>query len=449
MSSKVALIYPGKREQFAGHEPLHLGFLAGYLLIHGVEVKVIDELSGQSVKKELDVFQPDIVGITATTPLAQDAYRIGDMCRKEGIFTIIGGVHASIFPNEALAHADAVVVGEGEKVLLGLVRSKTRGIFSGSFIERLDELPHPARELLQMEYYLCIKDKMPHLRPYISSGMRVASLLTSRGCPYSCVFCWNSKRANPVRCHSAEWVFSEVLYLKERYKIDAFFFIEDNFFVYKKRVLDFCRLMIENKIDLIWGGSTRVDNVELEMLKIAYKAGCRMISFGFESGSQRILDVLKKNTTVQQAKEAVRLCREAGIIVNGSFMIGNPTETLEDIKMTHRFVRENKITMPAFFICTPYPGTVLWEMAEKRLGRRLDWSDFDQERVVVNFSEIPTHIIERLRNWLYIAYFLHDWKEMLKFLWMSIRYPKMTILKFINSLSQSLGLGLSKDVRVV
>lgn len=436
---KIALVNPGKSQRFSVHEPLNLAFIASYLEKNNFKVIILDELAGEDVEKGLKRFNPDMVGITATTALAPDAYRIARLCKRIGILTIIGGVHATIFPEEALRYADIVVQGEGELGMIEVLNNNIRsGIVNAPYIKEIDQIPIPARHLLKMDFYLKSKDRIPYIIYYafVPAGVRIASLLTSRGCPYSCIYCHNTWRGTPVRFHSSAWVISEIERLKKDYNIQAAYFVEDNFFFNKKRAIEICELIIMKKIKLIWGGSTRADNIDLDMLKLAKQAGCRLVNFGFESGSQRILDRLKKGLKVEDSKRAIGLCNQAGIMANGSFMIGNPGETEEDLELTKKFVRENKITLPAFYITTPYPGTELWKIAEEKglIPDKVDWSTFNQERVVVNFSQVPQERIEELRASWYLQYFWNNKLEALKLILMSLRYPKASAEKISKTL---------------
>jgi anaerobic magnesium-protoporphyrin IX monomethyl ester cyclase len=389
---KVALINPGKDERFAVQEPLHLGFLASYLEKNGVEVRIIDELAGQNVAAELAKFRPDYAGITATTAMAGDAYRVAEICRKMGIRTVMGGVHASIMPDEVLRHVDLVIKGEGEKALLKIISDDLHsGIVQGEFIRDLDEIPIPARHLMQMEFYVRSKDRLPETYLYfVPPKTRVAAILTSRGCPYDCIFCHNSFKGIPFRGNSPERVLQEIDELVNKYKVKALFFIEDNLFVNRNRLKRICEMLIERNYDLIWGGNARVDNVDPEILALAKRAGCRQVTFGFESGSQKILDILRKRTTVQQILKAIRLTHEAGLVVNGTFMIGNPEETLEDIRLTQKMIKENPIDSVGICIATPFPGTELWNIAEKSgaIPPHLTWSDFTYDRIPIWVNRI-------------------------------------------------------------
>jgi anaerobic magnesium-protoporphyrin IX monomethyl ester cyclase len=397
---KIALINPGKDERFAVQEPLHLGFIAAYLEKNDINVCIIDELAGQNVIEELNNFNPDIAGITATTPLAPDAYKVADMCKKMGILTVMGGVHATVLPEEALKHVDIVVKGEGEKAFLKIINENIRsGIVEAEHIKQLDEIPMPARHLMQMEFYVRSKDRLPETYlDFVPPKTRVAALLTSRGCPYDCIFCHNSWKGLPFRFNSAERVIDEIEHLIKRYRIRALFFIEDNLFVNKRRFKKICELLIERNLDLIWGGNARVDNVDMELLRLAKKAKCRQVTFGFESGSQRILDVLRKRTKVEQIRKAIHLCKEAGLRVNGTFIIGNPGETEEDIRLTQKLIRENPIDSVGVCIATPFPGTELYNIAQKQgaIPSNIKWSDFTYDKIPIWVNnKMPPQKIEK------------------------------------------------------
>jgi magnesium-protoporphyrin IX monomethyl ester (oxidative) cyclase len=400
-SKRVALVFPGKDQRYAIQEPLNLGFIASYLEKHNIEVTIIDQLAGQDVEKEIEKFKPDIVGITGVTSVILDAYEIADMCRKKGILTVMGGVHVSLLPEEALKHADIVVKGEGEIAMLDIVKGNIKsGIISRPYIKNIDDVPPPARHLIQMEFYLYSKDRFPESwLCFVPSHTRVAELFTSRGCPHACIFCHNSWRGTPYRFNSAERVVSEIKDVMEKYNVRYLFFIDDNLFANRPRLKRICELIKENKLDIAWGGNSRVDTVDPEILKITKDAGCKQITFGFESGSQRILDVLNKRTTVEQAKKAIKMCKNEGLIVNGTFIIGNPTETVEDIKLTQKFIKENDVDYPGVGILTPYPGTEVWKMCERNnlIPKEFNWKDFTAQKVSIACNTtMPAEEIKRL-----------------------------------------------------
>ena len=379
---KVALINPAIGGMKPTTEPLNLGYIAGYLEQNGIDVRIIDQLAGDDVGKEITVCRPDIVGISCMTPMAVEVYRIADMCRRKGILTVMGGPHPSALPEEALGHVDVVVVGEGEKAMLDIIRENiTSGIISRPYLEDIDEAPLPARHLMKQELYLHAVSKLKmSMLAFLGADLplvKTGSVLTSRGCPFQCIFCHNSLRQYPVRFHSAERVLDEVRQLKVSYDVKAVAFLDENFLVNKPRLEKICRKMIEEKLDILWSCASSAHFIDRDIAKMIQEAGCRQVIFGLESGSQRILDVLGKSVTVEQNKEAVKICKEAGLLVSGLFMLGNPTETVADVRLTQEFIRQTQPDVFYVNITTPYPGTKLWETYQEQISRPINWRGFN------------------------------------------------------------------------
>jgi len=345
---KVALINPTIKEIKASEAPLHLGYIAGYLEQNGIEVKIIDQMAGDDVSREINVYSPDIVGITSMTAMVSEAYRIADMCRRIGILTVMGGEHPSAMPEEALEHADVAVVGEGEIAMLDIVRKRiTSGIVSRPSLKDIDELPLFPWHLIKQDFYLHMSNEtklatLAFLGSALSST-KASSLLTSRGCPFQCILCHNSLRQSHIRFHSAERVLEEIRCLKADYGVEAIAFLDENFLVNKPRLEEICHKMIEEKLGILWSCATSAHFLDLKTARMIREAGCRQIASGVESGSQRILDVLNKSVTVEQNKKAIKICKEAGLLVHGSFMLGSPTETVEDVRLTQKFILETDI----------------------------------------------------------------------------------------------------------
>ena len=152
--AKVLIINPGKDPDYSQHEPINMGILAAYLEKFDFVVKIADEFAGQDVIAALNEFKPDLVAITGTTPVITYSYEFADYCREKGYTVVIGGVHASIFPEEAFEHADIVVTGEGEIALVKILKENIReGIMKGEPIANLDDVPMPSRHLIDMEFY--------------------------------------------------------------------------------------------------------------------------------------------------------------------------------------------------------------------------------------------------------------------------------------------------------
>ncbi|MGC9049061.1 MAG: B12-binding domain-containing radical SAM protein [Patescibacteria group bacterium] len=277
--------------------------------------------------------------------------------------------------------------------MLEIVQNNIKsGIISVPYIKNLDDIPPPARHLMQMDFYLNTKDRIQESYLYfVPLHSRTAAMIAGRGCPYNCIFCHNTWRGIPFRFHSPERVVSEIRDIKNKYNISHLFFIDDNLFVNKHWLREICRLLIHNQINIVWGCNARVDNIDSDILRIVKEAGCRQLTFGFESGSQRILDILRKGTTVEQNRLAIKMCKEAGILATGTFMIGNPTETEEDVRLTQQFIKENDIDNYGVCLTTPYPGTELWRWCEKRgfIPSKIEWQDF-------TFKEIPIRVCEAI-----------------------------------------------------
>jgi len=423
--------------QMAMQEPLNIGFIAGFLEKHGVEVKIIDELAGDNVARELDSFKPDIVGITATTPLAEEAYRNASLCRARGIKTVMGGVHASIMTEEALRYVDIVVVGEGEQAMLEIVLSgANERVVKRPYIKNIDTIPRPAYHLMNMDFYLRVKDRVPYITSifFAPSGIRLASLLTSRGCPYACTFCHNSWKDIPFRENSAQRVIEDLQYLISRYRIEALFFCDDNLFADKVRLKNICALIKKEGINIPWSCNARANNVDLDTAYIVKDAGCRQLTFGFESGSQKILDILDKRVTVQQAKDAIAICKKAGLLCVSTFMIGNPGETEEDIELTRKFILENSLDCVGIGLTTPYPGTGIWKWCQenKFLPKDVQWSTFLADESPIQVSEYLTaEEVKRWRSKIYLEFAMkgNSFPQLLK---MSLPHPLKAIGKALR-----------------
>lgn len=435
MSKRVVLVNPGRGAWASTHPPIHLGYIASYLEHHGVEVHILDELVGHDVAESLSRLRPEIVGITATTPMAPDAYRVAKIAKDMGITTVMGGRHATALSEEALNHVDMVVLGEGEKAMLDIVNGRRELLIEGAYTKNLEEIPSPSWHLMDMEFYVKNGPRENHLRMYPPNS-RIGALITTRGCPYNCIFCYNSWRDTPVRFHSAERVVSDVQTLVDCYKVNALFFMDDDIVANRKRFRQICRLLIDNGMRIRWGCQASVNSIDRETLELAKEAGCIQVGFGFESGSQRILSLLKKGrTTVEKNAQAVRLCREIGIKSWGTFMVGNPTETTEDVQKTLDFIKNSTPDGIGVHVTTPFPGTELWKWCEERklIPENIDWSIFTTGQVAIPACDtIPPDKISRLRDEIYYFFYpirIHDVLKSPVLLWNALKHPWSALRK--------------------
>ena len=398
--NKVLLIYPPYQSKWLA-PPLGLGYLASVLDTNDIPVEIIDmgalKWNDEDLLQEIQKDQPKIIGISFMTlqvgAAESIASRIKNVMPKTLI--IVGGPHVSAIPKETLEYKafDFAIFGEGEFTILELVKK----IFSNEkdyksiqgiafrknetvvqnppreFLRELDKLPFPAWHLLPLDRYFIRGIGGDESKPTFA-------ILSSRGCPNKCVFCdSHSVFSNKFRFRSAENIFTEMIYLKEKYNASQFDFVDDTVTVNKKRMFDLCQLFIDSKNDFSWMCNARVSTVTYDLLKKMKEAGCVRIDFGVESGDPEVLRAIKKNITLDQIKNAHRWCKELNIAVSSFFMVGNPGETWESIQMTASLAAELKSDFPSVGIATPYPGTELYHMARNRNWLiETDWKKYMQ-----------------------------------------------------------------------
>lgn len=387
---KILLVNPGRDDIFSPNEPLNLALLASFLEREGVEVMIADQLSGEDVRHKYTYFKPDIVGITSTTPLINDAYNIAD-CFRGKVPIVLGGVHATTFPEEGLARVDMVVRGEGEYALRDiLTKGHKRGIFSSDRLVDINKTPLPARHLLNNEYYLNTRRKFPQdgWFLFVPWHAKLLSVMISRGCPWNCAFCHNVWRGMPFRIYNPERVVAELVRLERDFGLKYFIFRDDNIFSSKKRIKQILQAIINGQLKLKWGANARVDSLDDEIIDLAKQAGCRKLNFGFESGSQRLLNQLNKMTTIKKAMQTVRLCRKHKIQVSGSFIVGHPDENISDVITTQKMIRKLKLDSIGVAMATPFPGTQWWQLAEAKglIPPEIDWRKFDFDHIPIKLN---------------------------------------------------------------
>lgn len=378
---KVALVVPKSRVKIDFSIPLNLAGLASFLLSKKshVTIRIIDGLAGDNVFEMLKCFQPNIVGVSATTPEAPAAYIVGDWLRASGVYCVIGGAHASALPKEALQHFDCVVVGEGETALVRIVDAfevgkPIRGIIAGEPFMILDDLPMPAYHLVKISEYLT------HGPSFAALKKPSFTLLMSRGCPFRCPFCYNSTRKSPPRYFSAKRIIDEIQFLLAHYKISSFLFVDDDFLINKKVLLELGRLMKERNVKIVWGCQARASTLTKDVLLLAKRMGCVFVLPGFENMSPRILNYLKCGTTTPEMNErAVRVAKEAGMPLGCNFVFGTPTETIEEMEASFDwYLKNGSFLWATVASIVPFPGTTLYAACRKKglLPEHLDYERF-------------------------------------------------------------------------
>ena len=376
--------------------PLGLCSLGAVLLEKKHEVRIVDcaaeNIGISQLRQQIDAFMPRVVGVTSTTVSYHAARQVLQVLKESypEITTVLGGAHLSAIPLETMKDCETLdigVVGEGEQTLAEVVErlessQPLNGVpgtlirYQGAIIQNpvrkpvsdLDATPVPARHLL--------KD----LRRYSHTPFRGArfttTMITSRGCPFQCGYCDQSIFGRKWRAHSAEYVVKEIASLKERYGVEFISFEDDNFLLSKNRTIDICREMLGRRLDIGWSCLGRANEVDEEVLPLMKMAGCSVVYVGIESGSTRILELINKKLKMEETEKGIRLIKQHGINVMGSFILGIPTETRAEMEKTIRLALSLPLDGVSFFMFTPYPGTPLRELAKKHGRVSDDWRNY-------------------------------------------------------------------------
>jgi radical SAM superfamily enzyme YgiQ (UPF0313 family) len=380
-----------------------LPYVAAALRAEGHEVEILDLLLARTtrdkVARRMERLRPQLVGITSVTlnhHIAEDIARWVRECDPE-VPIVMGGPHVSFEIEGSFASLpglDFIAIGEGEHTAVELVRAlegrmdlrDVRGLAARDratgriartaprpLEDDLDTLPDPARDLVPLSRYLAFDSH--------------ASVVTSRGCPYECIFCsapaWTGRK---VRYRTPSLCVDEI----EQLAALGFgeITIEDDLFtLYRKHFLAVCGELIRRDTGIRWNAFSRVDTITPEVIRTMAQAGCQAICFGVESGSQEVLDLVKKRSNLDKVKEAMRMTQDSGISALASFIIGLPGETVETLRKTVEFADELHAefgSLYGFHILAPFPGTEVRDRAQE-YGLEIlnsDWRQYDANHVV-------------------------------------------------------------------
>ena len=418
--------------------PLGMAYISRILRDEGHEVRILDMEAEAMEFTELPAYLegdvPDLVGIHGTTPIcgfiAECARIVRNECPKTVI--VVGGAHATLLPQSVLTEmpaVDYILRGEAEFTFRDLVRSLKSGLSSdgvskipgigfrrnGGFfvsdeisrVDSLDDIPFPAYDLLPLDIYFGTN----RLAETGADG-KSFTMMSSRGCPFSCIFC-----SAPVlyghkfRARSASNIVDEMAYLNKKYGITHIIFYDASFMCDSTRVEQICSEILNRGLSVSWRVRARADRLTRPLAQLMKKAGCTTIALGVETGTQRMLDIINKRTTISAIEEAFRVAKECDLWTVGYFMLGIPGETKEDAQRTIDFAKELDPDWALFTTATPLPGTKMYEMAKENLVTE-DWMQykFSANSPVVSYEHMNDDELRQLLDHAFTSFYLRkEW----------------------------------------
>ena len=386
--------------------PTDLMYLAAIAEQCGYEAMIRDYSQGGNFEVDLKEFQPDFLVANIATPTFQSDMMAIKLAKdiNPSICTIVKGAPFLTYNTNTIYEnpfIDYVIIGEAEftlkEILEGVPDNEILGICyrenfqpikneKRPFIENLDELPFPARHLVDNSIY-----KRP------DNGKVQAVVKVARGCPFHCFFCLATPVSGAkVRKRSPENIVAELKECVEKYNIRNFLFWSDIFNLDREWTLELCKKIIESGLNITWSSNTRADTMDDEMAKMMYKSGCRLVSIGVESGSQKMLDKIGKKITLDNIRNTVKILKENKIKIYNYFVIGLPWETEETVEETIKFAIELDSNFISFYTATPLPGTkyFAYAMLNKLVEGNLDFRSAYYEPVVRSESLSKERIFE-------------------------------------------------------
>lgn len=414
--------------------PLGLGYIASFLQKHAYEVELICE-DGRTdvlneVRAKLAARNYLCAGISCMTSSYSAGLKIAEAIKAMApqLPIIFGGAHISAMGKSILDEAspvDMLCLGEGEFTMLdlaetllensanlagvrGLVWRDQQGVVQDNgpapLHENLDDFPFPARELVDFNRFA--------LHSHVASGSRRAgTIITSRGCPFRCIFCSaHLTHGRKYRFHSDDYVVAEIRTLRDEYGVEYVFIEDDSFTVNRERIRRLSRKFREELPGMKFGCFSRVDIFDEEMARLLREAGVSLVVFGIESAVPEVLKKMRKGTDVSNAQQAIELCRRYHIESFASFVVGMPFETRRDIEETIAFGNNLNATSVTFNPLVPYPGTPLYDPAKHRPATPEGWKRFLTSGVPPfdTCPEVSAVELKRMVDRAHLRYYLHS-----------------------------------------
>lgn len=410
--------WPHKRSDKFIEYPIYLAYLVAIVRDSGCQVEFLDaileELGIEEFARRTAELSPDLAVLECSTPSIEYDLQSAAALKQRlpALKTVLVGSHPTVYHQEIIAanpEVDAICRGEFDYTVRDLARAVAEGTpwkevagltwREGSevrvnpdrpLIEDLDGIPFPARDLVSSPFY----------RQGTFRGKRPTTVVTSRGCPFRCTYClWPSTLyGHKFRPRSAANVVDELEEAITRYGVDEVYFDDDSMALDRERMLEICRLIVDRGLKFEWIAQCRVDSMDEEVLRAMKRAGCRYIRFGVESGSPKMLKLMKKGITTERVLETFRLARKVGIRTQAFFLFGIPGETRETVEETIEFAKRLRPGSAQFAVAIPHPGTELFREATERGWIRYEkWEDFSSCRGMLQTPEFPLEAAEQAR----------------------------------------------------
>jgi anaerobic magnesium-protoporphyrin IX monomethyl ester cyclase len=379
LKTTITLVYPyfnSRRDNsIFRFPPLGLGYIAAYLRQNGFVVNIVDctFLRQEEALKQIRDSNPKIIGMQSMFSLRDKSVELARLLRKNCRLLVVGGPLPTTNPEEFLKDFDVVVNGEGEQTMLDIVNAfendnefsqvpgimyrdpesgETRRTAERGMIKNLDILPFPARELFDNSAY-----KKYFLKKF---GYTITTVMTSRGCPYTCDFCSRPVFGDQFRTRTATNIVDEIeAVISLGY--ERVWFADDCFTVNRYRLIEVCDEIINRHLKIGWECLSRVDTLDPELVERMKQSGCLRIFFGIESGDDSILAIMGKKTTAKKAEKAVSVCNAAGVKVGAFFILGYPGENDKSLLNTIKFASSLQLDYLSFTLPFPIPGTPFFE----------------------------------------------------------------------------------------